>query len=350
MVPPDRGQVLRDRRGDEHAHADCLHAGASGARPGDAGRPSRASCASPPGTWSISTTRKARAAWVGIGAIMTRSRGGSSNSTPISSPFRRSRTRRRPGASFRRRFGIRRDVHPAVRLSRAQLLGPPGRGARPSRNGVRHSARHRLSAQRRPEGARHGGSVPALGHGHHGDGRRTGAAPAVGASQDGMLGQPGQDRDGRRERTCRTLRDSGEASQGMGGCAPERERTAFVILGDFNRRLALPGDWAWGMLSPPAAPLRLLTEGIGFRCDPRYPAFIDHLVAGGGAGAVIVPGSFREVPRRGAHPDHCAVYADFRLGAVPRLIDGSAVASQTEGGSSKGWPTSTTGAVSRRSC
>ena len=126
----------------------------------------------------------------------------------------------------------------------------------------------------------------------------------------------GQDRDGRRERTCRTLRAQVNHLKAWADARRE-EGAAFVILGDFNRRLALPGDWAWGVLSPPAAPLRLLTQGVAFRCDPRYPAFIDHLVAGGRAGAVIVPGSFREMPRRGPHPDHCAVYADFRLGRSP---------------------------------
>ena len=90
------------------------------------------------------------------------------------------------------------------------------------------------------------------------------------------------------------------------------EGTAFVILGDFNRRLALSGDWAWQRLSPPSAPLRLLTMGAPSRCDPRYPAFIDHMVAGGGAEAMLVEGSFREWPRHGRHPDHCAVSAVFR--------------------------------------
>ena len=88
----------------------------------------------------------------------------------------------------------------------------------------------------------------------------------------------------------------------------------FVILGDFNRRLTLSGDWAWRPVSPPSAPLRLLTEGVPFRCDPRFPTFIDHLVAGGGAETLLVKGPFREWPRRGRHPDHCAVLAVFRAG------------------------------------
>ena len=89
---------------------------------------------------------------------------------------------------------------------------------------------------------------------------------------------------------------------------------AFVMLGDFNRRLGLPEDWAWRLLSPPSAPSRLLTEGVLFHCDPRFPAFIDHLIAGGGAETTLVEGSFKEWPCRGCHPDHCAVSAVFRTG------------------------------------
>lgn len=96
--------------------------------------------------------------------------------------------------------------------------------------------------------------------------------------------------------------------------ARRAEGAAFVILGDFNRRLAMPGDWAWRLLSPPAAQLRLLTEGVPFRCDPRFPAFIDHLVADRSAGEMLLEGTFRETPRHGAHPDHCAISATFRVG------------------------------------
>ena len=91
------------------------------------------------------------------------------------------------------------------------------------------------------------------------------------------------------------------------------EGSAFVILGDFNRRLAVPGDWAWDILSPPSAPLHLPTSDLVTRCDPRYTELIDHLVLGGGAGDLLVPGSTHEWPRQGEHPDHCAVSGDFLL-------------------------------------
>ena len=121
-----------------------------------------------------------------------------------------------------------------------------------------------------------------------------------------------QDRAAKRRRTCSTLRAQ---MRHLGNWAAMRraEGMAFVILGDFNRRLALPGDWAWRLLSAPAPLRRLPAADVRSRCDPRYPAFIDHLVAGRGAEAMLVPGSFRELPRHGRHPDHCAVSAAFRF-------------------------------------
>lgn len=122
-----------------------------------------------------------------------------------------------------------------------------------------------------------------------------------------------QDGDTKRKKTCVTLRAQIEHLKAWAD-ARRAEGTAFVILGDFNRRLALKGDWGWELLAPPSAPLQLLTEDVTFRCDPRFSAFIDHMVVGGGAERLLVPGSFREVPRRGAHPDHCAMSADFHIG------------------------------------
>ena len=122
-----------------------------------------------------------------------------------------------------------------------------------------------------------------------------------------------QDRDNRSRKACATLREQMESLRAWVE-ARRIEEAAFVILGDFNRRLALPGDWAWRLLSPPSTSLLLPTEGVPFRCDPRFPAFIDHMVAGGGAAARPVKGSFREWPRQEPHPDHCAVSAAFRVG------------------------------------
>ena len=95
--------------------------------------------------------------------------------------------------------------------------------------------------------------------------------------------------------------------------ARRREGTAFVMLGDFNRRLAFAGDWAWRILSPPSAALRLATAGQAARCDPRFSHYIDHLVLDGSAAGMVVKNSFHERPRHGPHPDHCAVSVKFAL-------------------------------------
>ena len=122
----------------------------------------------------------------------------------------------------------------------------------------------------------------------------------------------GEDTEPGREDICAVLR--AQMSQLKAWADARRaEGSAFVILGDFNRRLAVPDDWAWQRLSPSSAPLVLPTSDLTTQCDPRFTEFIDHLVLGGGAEALLVPGSPREWPRQGEHPDHCAVSADFQL-------------------------------------
>ena len=113
-----------------------------------------------------------------------------------------------------------------------------------------------------------------------------------------------QDRQGRD--ACRVLRNQ---MSSLRAWIDERRRNGerFAIAGDFNRRLAIAGDWAWGLLSPGDRPLELATEGLGSHCDSRFPDFIDHLVLGGPASPVAKSGSFREESRDGPHPDHCAI-------------------------------------------
>lgn len=122
----------------------------------------------------------------------------------------------------------------------------------------------------------------------------------------------GEDRSARRQRTCATLREQFDE---LGEWVAERrsEGSAYVLLGDFNRRLAIPGDWGWRALAPRSARLSLLTAGIETGCDPQFSEFVDHLVANRAAADMLVPGSIREAPRLGPHPDHCAVAATFLL-------------------------------------
>ena len=96
--------------------------------------------------------------------------------------------------------------------------------------------------------------------------------------------------------------------------ARSNEDIPFAILGDFNRRLALENDWMWNDLneSLPSV-LLLLDQGVGAKCDPRYKDFIDHIVLDHRAFKMYQQDSFREIPRDGEHPDHCAITALMRL-------------------------------------
>lgn len=101
--------------------------------------------------------------------------------------------------------------------------------------------------------------------------------------------------------------------------ARARAGEAFVVLGDFNRRLN-DGE---GMLSRlrAAAPLTLVDEGFTSPCWGYNSPFIDHIVLGGAARAWLVGASLRVLDYRvtdrrlqDAISDHCPV--SFRLHPV----------------------------------
>ena len=126
-----------------------------------------------------------------------------------------------------------------------------------------------------------------------------------------------------RESDCETLREQMVALAGW--IAERREQgDPFLIAGDFNRRLAVPGDWGWAALSDDASALALPTRGRISRCDERYPEFIDHLVFDVESGVSMVPASFEEGEHTDPHADHCAVSARFRVApgivTVPFLV------------------------------
>ena len=121
-----------------------------------------------------------------------------------------------------------------------------------------------------------------------------------------------QDSDATRTRTCATLRNQILEFRAWAD-RRENEGTAFGILGDFNRRLAISDDWAWRELSPESSPLRLLTADLEYRCDPDYEEFIYHIVLAADAAASLVPESTREWLRHDDHPDHCAVSTDLQV-------------------------------------
>ena len=128
--------------------------------------------------------------------------------------------------------------------------------------------------------------------------------------------------------TCATLREQMETLAEW--IADRREEgTPFVIAGDFNRRLAVPGDWGWVLLSEKNPGLSLVAAGRISRCDARYPEYIDHLLFEANTGISMALGSFEESERSTPHPDHCAVSARFRVAppdaplTVPFLVAAS---------------------------
>lgn len=86
------------------------------------------------------------------------------------------------------------------------------------------------------------------------------------------------------------------------------EPVRFAVLGDFNRRLALPGDPVWSTLDQPPGPadMTLAAGETTPACDPRYTSFIDHIVVD----SRIVAGgmTFSEQTYAGERlSDHCAI-------------------------------------------
>jgi len=85
----------------------------------------------------------------------------------------------------------------------------------------------------------------------------------------------------------------------------------FAVLGDWNRRLALPGDAVWKEIDdgePANADLRLADEGTPPRCDPRYDSFIDHIVLDKRAGGDLKDfAETRYAPKEKHYSDHCPV-------------------------------------------
>lgn len=89
----------------------------------------------------------------------------------------------------------------------------------------------------------------------------------------------------------------------------------FVVVGDWNRRLASVGDTVWAALddgNPPNADLSLAAGGAMPRCDPLHTSFIDHFALDRRATASLV--SFQEVTFAGPRlSDHCPVVMRITL-------------------------------------
>jgi len=93
--------------------------------------------------------------------------------------------------------------------------------------------------------------------------------------------------------------------------ARANEGVRFAILGDFNRRLAMPNDFVWSEwddASPANADLALASADQSARCNPRYRDFIDFIVLDRRASASLE--GFQEKTFAGENlSDHCAISA-----------------------------------------
>ncbi|MDW8315243.1 MAG: endonuclease/exonuclease/phosphatase family protein [Rhodovarius sp.] len=120
-------------------------------------------------------------------------------------------------------------------------------------------------------------------------------------------------------RECEAL---GQQASILAGWIAERQREGmpFVILGDFNRRIAGPEDPFFARLAA-AGPLLRATEGHSSPCfaDARGGRpFVSHILLGGAARGWMVPGSLRvmvyaERDARDRISDHCPVSIRLRL-------------------------------------
>jgi endonuclease/exonuclease/phosphatase family metal-dependent hydrolase len=130
-------------------------------------------------------------------------------------------------------------------------------------------------------------------------------------------GCPDQPLDRSKRRPCVELRDQIAPLQAW-IAARQAERVAFLVLGDFNRRMEPPDQFILALRK--AAPMTRVTEGRSSPCWGNE-AFIDHILTGGAARNWLVPDSLRVLTyREQGHEwqerlsDHCAV--SIRL-AVP---------------------------------
>lgn len=95
-----------------------------------------------------------------------------------------------------------------------------------------------------------------------------------------------------------------------------------IVLGDFNRRLAIAGDLVWSNLDdsmPANADLSVVTENMPISCrDNGFTEFIDHIVFDRRSAELVDISSFRHVTYRQADKsvwdkisDHCPVAVEI---------------------------------------
>lgn len=136
--------------------------------------------------------------------------------------------------------------------------------------------------------------------------------------KSGCWGSPfdGPLRPGERADACKSLKAQ---SPVLKAWADERrqERTPFVMVGDFNRRMTAGDDlWRGIQADPKRTDLKAPTTSISSRCwGGKYPEYIDHIVLSELSAAWLLPGSFKQLvytkdderAHKDALSDHCPI-------------------------------------------
>ena len=97
-------------------------------------------------------------------------------------------------------------------------------------------------------------------------------------------------------RSCRDLKSQAGPLESWIDRRLERGR-AFVLLGDFNRRMDRRRDDLWQLIADGIPkPIYRVNAGKKPECwDGRFPEFIDHIIVGPIAGKAVKPHSFEEL-------------------------------------------------------
>lgn len=132
-----------------------------------------------------------------------------------------------------------------------------------------------------------------------------------------------QDRDASRQKICTTLDvQFDQLVKWVGSRNAANE--SFVVLGDFNRRLALDGDWAATRLMATELQTRLVTKALrdgvakAAWCDERYADLIDHIVVSESIAELVDFGTLKEHSRQRPSPDHCIISVELMASAPPK--------------------------------
>ena len=129
-----------------------------------------------------------------------------------------------------------------------------------------------------------------------------------------------QDQDSGRQDICTTL--DGQIDRLVEWIESRNaSKEPFIVLGDFNRRLSLAGDWAAERLFAPKLQTSLVTKNLrdgvakADWCDERYADLIDHIIVSDSLVGLVDFSSLKEHPRQRPSPDHCIISVDLNAAA-----------------------------------